>query len=1122
MYKYIRIAFISTILFASFFLNKTDVFGQVTAAQEIKIEAALPSRPINKPKTLRTLLVFSRTEGYRHDSIIFANKAFELMGKKTGAFNVVFSEDMSVFAPENIKKFDAILLNNTTGLKFEDPVKRKSLLDFVRNGKGLIGIHAATDNFYNWDEAAEMIGGQFDGHPWNGNGTWAVEITDPGHNLNAGFPYKNFRVSDEIYRHKHFNLRENCRVLVSLNMRDKVNLEADGVRFTDKDVPISWVRNFGKGRIFFCSFGHNPPIFWNVPILQHYLAGIQFALGDLPVNTKPVPFNIEQMLDFTQLESLLDQVALYKFGESLTPLQKLREFVTLAHQSPKARQRIEKRLIKFLQSDATLAGKQNICHLLSVYGTKKSVKTLAKMLNDSSTVEMARFALEKIPDMSVNKVLRKALLKSRGKTKVGIINSLSERRDIKAVPIFNKMIYSSDKAIAAAAIAALGKIASESAIETLSTARKTIGKNLQFEVVDAYLNCADNLVKQQKNLQAIIIYNELFKTSENNTVRYAALNGLVHAGAPGVGDMLIQVLKNDNAKMRTGVAMIVRNIPAAHDIGSIVKALPLLGVEDQVRMLGALSNRTDPDLLKTVTALAKSQHDNVRITALQTIGEIGDTSSVHFLAKIAAQQNADAAAARMSLYRLHGKGIDRQIVKLILNSDSKIKLQLIRSLKVRQPADSESIIANTLLGTAQDNDAKIRVESIKALQVIAGQDKVSQLVDLLIKASNEKERSALEKAIAAISLKKLKNEQDNSESTELLLAVLSTETDTQIRRSLLLILAKIGHELSLPVIKEALHDSDDTIKLAATRALAQWPTDEPAQELEKIIRTSSNELQRVLALRGFVRLAGFPGDRTEAEITDRFKTALQLSGSDDDKKMVLSGLGTQESFSAFQLAVAQMSHPALYDEAEAAVVKIAGTILGKYPAETKKVLMEIRQNSKNKSAVNQAQQHINEIEKYEDFITLWQLSGPYRHDSEDTFYYEFLPEKSVQKAEWTTMTAISDKNAPWQVNLTNIYGGNFCVGYLRTNVWSELDQNARIELGSNDGIKAWFNGKLILSNDTSRTVSPGSDIVEIRLKKGWNTVMLKIRQLGGTWGACARIRNVDGSKIKNLRYQPEK
>ena len=164
-----------------------------------KIEAALPSKASAKPAKPRRVLVFWKCEGFFHGGGIAAgNKAIELMGPKTGAFQVDVSDDYAVFEPSNLAKYDAIILNNTTKLKIPDDGRKQAFLDFVRNGKGLVGIHAASDNFYNWPEAAKMMGGLFDGHPWGGGGTWAFKLDAPDHVLTKAFGGNGFKLKDEI------------------------------------------------------------------------------------------------------------------------------------------------------------------------------------------------------------------------------------------------------------------------------------------------------------------------------------------------------------------------------------------------------------------------------------------------------------------------------------------------------------------------------------------------------------------------------------------------------------------------------------------------------------------------------------------------------------------------------------------------------------------------------------------------------------------------------------------------------------------------------------------------------------------------------------------------------------
>ena len=261
-------------------------------AEEIeKIAAALPSKAVVKAKP-RKMLVFWRCEGFFHGSIPVVNKALEMMGKKTGAYEVVITDDYSVFTKENLKQFDAVCLNNTTRMKFDPkktPERCKALMDFAKSGKGIVGVHAATDNFYQWPEAQEMMGGKFTGHPWGGGDTVAIKIDEADHPLMAAFKGKGFKVKEEIYRtDPPLYSRDKQLVLMSLDMSDPAT-KAKASKPADADIGISWIKKVGKGRVFYCSLGHNNHIMYDPAILQHYLAGIQFAFGDYKVDTKPKP-----------------------------------------------------------------------------------------------------------------------------------------------------------------------------------------------------------------------------------------------------------------------------------------------------------------------------------------------------------------------------------------------------------------------------------------------------------------------------------------------------------------------------------------------------------------------------------------------------------------------------------------------------------------------------------------------------------------------------------------------------------------------------------------------------------------------------------------------------------------
>ncbi|MEM7264272.1 MAG: ThuA domain-containing protein, partial [Planctomycetota bacterium] len=266
-----------------------------------KIAAALPGAAPAKPKKARRLLVFTLTRGFRHASIPTGVEALRQLGKQTGAYEVVHSEDIAIFEKKSLEKFDGICFLSTTGELFRHPRldalqgdERKralarqerlqqNLIDFVNSGKGFCGIHAATDTLYKFEEYGKMIGGYFDGHPWHEK--VGVKVEEPEHRL-VSFFGEEFTVTDEIYQIKAPYSRFQQRVLLSLDTM-RTNMKKNGIRRKDDDFPISWVKPYGEGRVFYCSLGHRDEIFWNPKVLEHYLAGIQYVLGDLKVPDEP-------------------------------------------------------------------------------------------------------------------------------------------------------------------------------------------------------------------------------------------------------------------------------------------------------------------------------------------------------------------------------------------------------------------------------------------------------------------------------------------------------------------------------------------------------------------------------------------------------------------------------------------------------------------------------------------------------------------------------------------------------------------------------------------------------------------------------------------------------------------
>jgi uncharacterized protein len=222
----------------------------------------------NEPPTLkkRKVLYLTHSAGFKHQVLPESERVFKEIGEKSGAFEVVATQDCSLISKESLKQFDVVAFYTTGELPISDEQKQ-AFIAFIKSGKGFIGIHSATDTFYKWAEYGEMIGGYFDQHPWHQEVT--VKVEDPKHPATKHLG-TSFKITDEIYQHKNYS-RQNVRVLLSLDATS-VDLTKPNVHRTDKDFALAWTRNFGKGRVFYTALGHRPEV-WNDARFQNLLIG---------------------------------------------------------------------------------------------------------------------------------------------------------------------------------------------------------------------------------------------------------------------------------------------------------------------------------------------------------------------------------------------------------------------------------------------------------------------------------------------------------------------------------------------------------------------------------------------------------------------------------------------------------------------------------------------------------------------------------------------------------------------------------------------------------------------------------------------------------------------------------
>lgn len=243
--------------------------GHALACVTLGVAALLiPATPSQAP--VFDVLVFSKTNGFRHASIPHGVAAIQALGNEHG-FRIESTEDAGAFTDANLARFDVVIFNNTNSA--DGPIlnsaQRTAFERYIRTGRGYVGIHSAAGTEYDWPWYGQLMGAFFSDHPAIQQVT--VQVDDRVHPSTRGFPQDWVR-TEEPYNFQ-IDPRGSVHVLASYDERSY----SGGTMRADH--PISWCHEFEAGRSWYTGMGHNPSAFSEPLFLQHLLGGIQWAAG---------------------------------------------------------------------------------------------------------------------------------------------------------------------------------------------------------------------------------------------------------------------------------------------------------------------------------------------------------------------------------------------------------------------------------------------------------------------------------------------------------------------------------------------------------------------------------------------------------------------------------------------------------------------------------------------------------------------------------------------------------------------------------------------------------------------------------------------------------------------------
>jgi hypothetical protein len=337
------------------------------------------------------------------------------------------------------------------------------------------------------------------------------------------------------------------------------------------------------------------------------------------------------------------------------------------------------------------------------------------------------------------------------------------------------------------------------------------------------------------------------------------------------------------------------------------------------------------------------------------------------------------------------------------------------------------------------------------------------------------------------------------------------------------VLGRIEGEDALAAVRAACEDTDEKVRDAAVRALAQWSEPTVMDDLFAIAQDGESETHRILALRGYVRLVRLPSDRDASTTLDLLERAMLAAADDTEtKKQVLAALGDVMLPDALDYTLSFLEDTELEAEAGAAVLEIAKGISAEHYDDAVAAIEQVRTGGA--TAEDLIDEALEFVEEHQGYCVRWLFSGPYEEEGKegpDHLDLVFPPEEpDAQDVMWEPL-AVTDPENPWAFDLIGDTEATNCCAYVKTKVWSDGQQVVQLHIGSDDGVKVWLNGEVVHRHEVSRGLECGEDTVDGTLAQGWNDLLLKITQGGGDWGVCCGIKAADGGNIDGLKFEAE-
>jgi HEAT repeat protein len=500
---------------------------------------------------------------------------------------------------------------------------------------------------------------------------------------------------------------------------------------------------------------------------------------------------------------------------------------------------------------------------------------------------------------------------------------------------------------------ALGRIGNVPAAEAIQAFAGKAPADLRNTVVDAQLDAVESLCEQGQHEAAAAICESLLN-AESQRVRAAAYRGLIAAKPSEALTLIVAGLKAEEPWKRAVAADCVVGLDTPEEIQKIASSIAVLPTAGKIAAFVSFKHRSQSAIREAALKTLEQSEMEVRTAALGALIRSGIPDDVPALATlVTSSEDAQVRDAAFETLRLMpADGINQALIAWMDQAKDLPPIVVQCALSRRSPD-----FVPAFLKAAEAPNAATRLEAFKALEILASAKDAEALVGLLGKAAPGDQREAAGRAVW-LSCQQIA---DPAQRTAPLLAAME-KGDADAQCAILPTLARMGGQEALPAVRKAMQSSNEAVRDAGHRALANWPDASVADELLQIAKTSEVESYQIWSLRAYARVVALPSDRSPQTTFEMLRDAMQLATRQEDKELFVSRLGAVRVPEALTLLLSFLDDAVLKEAAVPAVFELAKGLSQSHPEQAAEALKKIQPLTQDPALQQQIPKVLRDIE----------------------------------------------------------------------------------------------------------------------------------------------------------------